>query len=285
MAQTALALEPYVPVADRLWGIVLGGTSAARRRWSLSLPCRRPVGTTPLRAAVDRAGGAIPARRLVAVVARGHEQAARDLADVQRVVQPAYRGTAAEVFLPSYMIAQRDRSAIVIVLPVEGVGQQEADFLPSIRRAADTVARRPDLLLVMGVAPPCARPPGWIEPGEPIEGLESLGVRAVRRFLRRPSFAQAMTLRASGGLVNTGVVVAHVETLLALGRRRVPDVLETLEPLGAAFGGPEEHLLCEAIYEGMPYADVAHALYSADEPFGVFPIPRTRARVRPVASA
>jgi mannose-1-phosphate guanylyltransferase len=285
MAQTALALEPHASVAERLWGIVLGGTSATRRRWRFSLPCRGPVAAAPLREAVDRAGGVIPSRRIVAVVERGHQHSGRDLADVQRVVQPAYRGTAAEVFLPSYMIAQRDPSAIVVVLPVEGVGQHEASFLPSMRRAAETVAERPDLLLVMGMAPPCARPPGWIEPGEPITGLESLGVRAVRRFLRRPSFAQAVRLGASGGLVNTGVVVAHVETLLALGRRRVPDVLETLEPLRTAFGGPEEHLLCEAIYEGMPYADIAHALYSADEPFGVFPIPRTRARVRPVASA
>jgi hypothetical protein len=85
--------------------------------------------------------------------------------------------------------------------------------------------------------------------------------------------------------VNTGVVVAEAGTLLALGRRRLPDVLETLEPLEAAFGGPEEHLLCEAVYEGMPYADIAHALFAADEAFGVLDVPRTRTRIRPVASA
>ena len=68
-------------------------------------------------------------------------------------------------------------------------------------------------------------------------------------------------------------------------RRNLPDVLETLEPLEHALGGPEEHLLCEAVYEAMPYANLSHALFAADEPVGILAIPRTRTRVRPVASA
>jgi mannose-1-phosphate guanylyltransferase len=285
MAQTALALQSHASVADRLWGIVLTGTSAARRRWSFFLPCRRPATIAPLRAAVDRAGDVIPAHRLIAVLARGREQDASGLTGVECVVQPAYRGSAAEVFLPLYMIAARDPSAIVVVLPAGGVGQDEPGFRDAVVSAAHTVAARPDVLLVIGVAPPCPRAPGFIEPGELIAGLETAGVRAVRRFVRRPSFSQASALRANGGLVNTGVVVAQAETLLALGRRRLPDVLETLEPLETAFGRPEERLLREAIYEGMPYADISHALFAADEPFGVLEVPRTRARVRPVASA
>ena len=285
MAQTALASESFATVADRLWGIVLAGTGAQHRRWRFFLPSRRPDGVTPLRAVVDRAADLIPAHRLVAVLARGRDHDARGLDHVQRVVQPAYRGSAAEVFLPLAMIARRDPSAIVVVLPADGVGQDEADFLATVGRAAETVAARPDVLLVIGVAPPCPRAPGWIEPGDVVAGLGAFGVRSVRRFVRRPSFAEISLLQKNGGLVNTGVVVAQAEALLALGRRRLPDVLETLEPLETAFGRPEEHLLREAIYEGMPYADVSHALFAADEPFGVLPVPRTRARVRPVASA
>jgi hypothetical protein len=103
--------------------------------------------------------------------------------------------------------------------------------------------------------------------------------------VRRSGFAQAAALEARGALVNTGVVVATAETLLALGRQRLPDVLETLEPLATSAGGPEERLLCEAIYEGMPYADLSHALFTGGDAFGVLPLPRTRARVRPAASA
>jgi mannose-1-phosphate guanylyltransferase len=283
MAQSALASRTHA--SDRLWGIILGGADAARRRWSFLLPCRRPAGVTSLRAAADRATDLIPAHRLVTVLARGRSHDADGLAGVQRVIQPAYRGSAAELFLPLSMIARRDQSAIVVVLPADGAGQDEPEFLAAVERAAEAVAERRSLLLVIGVAPPCARAPGWVEPGVAVAGLEHLGVRAVRRFLRRPTHTQAAALHASGGLVNTGVVVAEAGTLLALGRRRLPDVLETLEPLEAAFGGPEEHLLCEAVYEGMPYADIAHALFAADEAFGVLDVPRTRTRIRPVASA
>lgn len=285
MAQTALAPESHASVADRLWGIVLASTAPKRRRWSFLLPSRRTLGPAPLRAAVDRAADLIPAHRLIAVLTRGRDHDTDGVDHVQRLVQPAYRGTAAELFLPLALLARRDRSAIVTVLPAGGVGQDEPDFAATIGRAAETVAARPDVLLVIGVAPPSSRPAGWIEPGDLIAGLATLGVRAVRQFHRRPSFAQASVLQKNGGLVNTGVVVAQARTLLEVGRRRLPDVLETLEPLETAFGGPEERLLCEAIYEGMPYADASHALFAADEPFGVLAIPRTRTRVRPVASA
>ena len=279
---TPLALAPRHH-ADRLWGIVLTG-ARTERRWRFLLPRRRPSGPAS-RATLDRAGEVIPADRLVIVLARGHADAAEGAASGQRVMQPAYRGSAAEVFLPLSMIVQRDPSAIVVVLPADGVGQDEPEFPAAVGRAAQAVALRAELVLALGLAPPCARLPGWIEPGEVIAGLERFGARTVRRFIRRPGFTEAAALHARGGLVNTGVVVAQAETLLALGRRRLPDVLETLEPLQTAFGKPEASLLCEAIYEAMPYADLSHALCAAEEPLGVLEIPRTRARLRPVGSA
>jgi hypothetical protein len=60
----------------------------------------------------------------------------------------------------------------------------------------------------------------------------------------------------------------------------VPDILDSLEPLETVFGRPEERLLCAAIYEDLPYADLAHALFTADEPFGVLAVARARSRVR-----
>jgi mannose-1-phosphate guanylyltransferase len=124
-----------------------------------------------------------------------------------------------------------------------------------------------------------------VQQGDVVAGLEGFGVRAVRRFIRRPSFAEAAAIHAGGGLASTGVIVAQADTLLDLGRRHLPDVLETLEPLENVLGGPEESLLCEAIYEAMPYADLSHALFAADEPVGILAIPRTSTRVKPVASA
>jgi mannose-1-phosphate guanylyltransferase len=270
-------------IPDRLWAIGLGGIAV--RRWPLVSRARRRLGVAEIRAAIDRTGQLIPPSRLVVVLARGHEHDADGIPGIHRVVQPAYRGSAVELFLPLSLIARHDRSAIVVALPADGVGQDEPAFLATLVRAAEAVAERPDLVVALGLAPPCPRGAGWIEPGAPMPGLVGLGVREVRRFVRRPRFAQAAALRIGGGLVDTGVMVAAAETWLALGRRRLPDVLETLEPVQAALGRAEEHLLCEAVYEAMPYADLAHALLARDETFGVLAVPRTRTRVRPAASA
>jgi mannose-1-phosphate guanylyltransferase len=283
MTDSALATVQQVSVADRLWAIVpVGGT---RRRWRFLRPPRRARAPIGLASVLDRAGALIGADRLVAVLSRGHERDADALDGVRRVIQPAYRGSAAEIFLPLLAITRHDRHAIVVVLPPEAIGQEEPAFLAAVERAAEAVSIRSDVPVVIGLAPPCAWPVAWIEPGDPVPGLEPFGVNAVRRFVRRPSFAEAAALHVGGGLACTGVVVADADTLLERGRRHLPDVLETLEPLEAALGGPEERLLCEAVYEAMPYADVSHALFAADEPLGVLPIPRTRPLVKPVASA
>jgi mannose-1-phosphate guanylyltransferase len=181
------------------------------------------------------------------------------------------------------MIARRDPSAVVVVFPGKGSVHYDGDFMTAVGRAADAVTQRPPLLLVIGAVAPFPPARGWIEPGEAIAGLEHLGVRAVRRFVRRPRQRPALP-GPGGGIVNTGVVIAEAQALLALGRRRLPDVLESLEPLETVFGGPEEPLLCEAVYEGMPYADLSHALFAADEPVGVLPVQRARTHVRQEAS-
>jgi len=284
MENSALATRPHAALADRLWGIVPVG-ARGRRPWRFLLSRRRSFNPAPLSAIVDRAGALFAADRLVAVLARGHEHDLDGLDGVRRVVQPAYRGSAAEIFLPLLAIIRRDPQAIVVVLPPDASGQDEPEFLATVETAAAAVASRGDLPVVIGLAPPCIRPRGWVQPGEIMPGVERFGVRAVRRFIRRPSFAEAAVLRADGFLAGTGVIVAQADTLLALGRRRLPDVLETLEPLETAIGGPEERLLCEAVYEAMPYADLSHALFAADESVGVLAVPRARARLRPVASA
>ena len=73
-------------------------------------------------------------------------------------------------------------------------------------------------------------------------------------------------------------IVGHVGTLLDLGRRYVPEVLEALEPIEHASGTVEEQLLCDAVYESMPYASLARELLERGNHFGVLPLPEARWR-------
>jgi mannose-1-phosphate guanylyltransferase len=238
--------------AAHLWGVVLSGGSAAL-----------------VRRTVERAATLIPRRRIVTVTARPHLAFAASggaLSHVQRVVQPAYRGSAAEIFLPVLKIARRDRHATVVIVPGDLVTDHEARLMSYVERAIAAVDLRPDVPVLLGAHPRTPdRGHGWIEPGPPVDGLERLAIRRITRFIERPSRAEIGALFEGNGLRSTRIVVAKAQTLIELGNRHVPDVLETLEPLEAAFGHPEESLLCDALYESMPRASVWRALLHGGE--------------------
>lgn len=266
-----------------LWGLVLG-TSERRRSEIGAVRRDRLRGMAPrhslLHRAIERACRLIPRDRLVAVLARG-ARAAIPVPEVRRLVQPGDRGSAAEMFLGLLSIAQYDPSALVAILPSDQDVDDEARFMSYVGKAAHAVRLRPELP-VMIAAHPVARDRGytWIEPGTPVEGLELFGIRHVRRFVHDPSADEMAALWEGDALVSTSVVVATARTLIALGEQYLPEVLETLEPLRPAFGAPEESLLCEAVWEGMPYASVSQDLLGGDRRFAVLPIPdvmRTRA--------
>jgi mannose-1-phosphate guanylyltransferase len=231
--------------------------------------------------ALERAAQLIPTERLVTVLAREHsvsyDTAPGVHAEIHRVIQPAWRGSAAETFLPVLKIAAADPEAVVVLFPGSYTTDGEGRLMSHVAKAVGAVTARPELGIVLGASPrgPDAAS-GWIEPGAPIEGLERFAIRAVRRFAPRPSPAEIGALWEGDALVNTRVVIVKARTLITLGTRYLPDVLETFEPLQTAFGTPEEPLLCEAVYEQMPYASITHALFARTGDVAVLPVAQIR---------
>jgi mannose-1-phosphate guanylyltransferase len=261
-----------------LWGIVLAGSLDGRRSRHPGSCFARPA---LFRQALSRAAWLIPPERLVAVLTRGlsvsYDTDLEDLGRIHRVVQPAWRGSAAETFLPVLKVAAADPEAAVAIFPGSQLMDGEARFMSQVAKAVGAVAARPDLPVVIGASPRSADAGCcWIEPGPAVEGLEDYTVRSVRRFVPRPGPAELAALWEGDGLVNTGIVVAKARALIGLGMRYLPDVLESFEPLAAAFGAPEEPLLSEAMYEQMPYAAFAHALFVQTCEVAVLPVTNVR---------
>lgn len=244
-------------LSPRVWAVVLAGR-----------PLRH--GAASLCQAIERAARLVPSDRVVSVLcretARDYAPALADLPDATRLVQPLYRGSAAETFLAVLTVARRDPDSVVVAF-VPGRGTDEDRVLPPFRKAVRAVTLRPELVVVVGGQPQSARlDDGWIEPGSPVAGLEDLSVRAIRRFVASPAQAP--------DVVSPVALVARARTLIALGRRFIPDVLETLEPLEAAADSPEARLLCEAVYEYMPYASLWRELLQRAADVTVVPVPR-----------
>jgi mannose-1-phosphate guanylyltransferase len=271
-----------------LWGVVLPGGERAR---GPVIPRRHYTGRRHRRAELARPLGCasrlIPPARLVTVLTRdaapiaGHALAA--VPGLQRCLQPASRGTAPELFLAAMNVLRQDPHAVVAMLPADHLSEHGHRLMHHVGHAAAAVALRPDLPIVVGAYPGSRDPEyGSVEPGEPIKGLEAYTVRTVRRFVARPAHAER-----AGGLLGMLAVVMSARTLIDLGHRHLPDVLECFEPLEEVVGRPEETLLCDAVWESMPRASLSRDLLAHVHDLGVVSMPEAVSgeRARPAAPA
>lgn len=284
------APERSIRSTGHVWGVVLAGNDGpvvefGRDSGRHSRHQRRAVGgeaRTGLRRTLERSTGLLAAERTIAVFSRdnagGYRQELSDMPGVQHVVQPRYRGSAAEVFLPILKIARIDPQAVVAVLPADHLDGHDGRAIESIGKAITAASLRPDLPVLVGAHPRPNPTYGWVEPGEPVDGLESFSIRSVKRFVHDRAVSTHRWLGAGDGLLSIVAIIGHVGTLLDLGRRYVPEVLEALEPIEQASGSVEERLLCDAVYESMPYASLARELLERGDHFGVLPLPEARWR-------
>ena len=270
-----VARVPFIPRLDpqqqapypRVWAIVLTGDqpptgSGVPRRRGCGIPRPYVASRCATSNILERVSRLTPGGQMVTVLSR-HQAAAWDpvlaaVPQARRVVQPVYRGRAAEALLPLLKIARQDPGATVIVLPADQPGvDHEPRFARYVGRAVWATALRPDLPILVGAHPHAPVADGWIEPGAPVEGLEDLSVRAVSRFVDDASPAERRRLFESNALTSTSILVGRAGTLRALAGRMLPEVLEALEPLDDALDHAEESLLCDAVYEYMPEHDLA----------------------------
>jgi mannose-1-phosphate guanylyltransferase len=77
-------------------------------------------------------------------------------------------------------------------------------------------------------------------------------VHAVSFFLEKPGLAQADAALRAGGLWNTLVLTATVESLWQAGRECFPDMMPRFEHLTPAWKTPDESAALAAAYRDMP---------------------------------
>jgi mannose-1-phosphate guanylyltransferase len=103
--------------------------------------------------------------------------------------------------------------------------------------AARFVDEHPERIVLMGATPTDAETEyGWIEPGALLGTAGDRPVRAVRRFVEKPSPEVAAACLAAGACWNTFVFVGKARALADAAHRCVPDIHSRLERLVHAAG-------------------------------------------------
>lgn len=227
--------------------------------------CKILGGQTLLDQTRRRAALLIDPRQTLLVLTRAHEQYYRPLlADVPPrcvVVQPAGRGTAPAIVYGLLRISEGAPTATVAILPSDHYISDDTAFMAHVAAAADAVSDRPDLIVLLGVAPESAEAEyGWIEPGDELP----LGdLRRVRRFWEKPTPAVAEGLVRRGCLWNSFVMVARVPALLALIRRASPELWKAFQGACPQFGTAAEARAVERLYARLASTDFSGTVLSA----------------------
>lgn len=272
------ALNPVITgiPAGRFWAVVLAGGQGLRLRPLVERihADGRPkqfavlVGERSLlRQTLDRVALTVPPERTVVVMTRSHVRFFdAGASPPHSLVQPQDRGTAAGVLLPLHWIAWRDPDAVVAVFPSDHFVADDAAFMRHVDALRTVVGRHPRRIVLVAAAPDSPEPGyGWIEPGVSIEKTLPAGdVRAVVRFVEKPSVEEARACLRRGGLWNTFVMVARAATFLEAGRRNLPELHERLRRLRAFAGTSEEGAALERAYALSPPASFSRDVLAHD---------------------
>ncbi|MGE0470427.1 MAG: sugar phosphate nucleotidyltransferase [Nitrospira sp.] len=249
-----------------VWSIVLAGGEGERvkpfiLRW---LGRHRPkqycafVGSRSMfEHTVDRAAQIASLQQTVVVAARHHRpELSKQLLErpIRKLIhQPINRDTAAGIFLPLSYIRAHDPHGVVVIQPSDHFIYPERRFLETVQQSVTSAEAMPDRLLLLGIQPDRLETEyGWIQRGAQLNESSTNSVHAVSSFLEKPGISQADAALRAGGLWNTLILTAMVNTLWTAGEMCFPDMMPLFERLCSAWDTPDEATVLEDLYRDMP---------------------------------
>ncbi len=177
---------------------------------------------------VRRLEGLIPQENVLILTNQEQEAAIRallpDYPENNILAEPAKRDTAAAIALGVGIIAARNPSATMVVLPADHRISNKEAFQTDLQSAA-AIAQKSGDLITIGIKPTWACPGfGYIERGRQIENSNAF---EVIRFREKPDPDLAESFVRSGNFYwNAGMFLWSVHSILTEFNRHAPDLAE-----------------------------------------------------------
>jgi mannose-1-phosphate guanylyltransferase len=182
---------------------------------------------------VRRLDGFVPKENILVLTNQEQEAAIRellpDLPEDNILAEPAKRDTAAAIALGVGIIAARNPSATMVVLPADHRISNQTAFQTDLRSAA-SIAQKSGDLITIGITPTWGCPGfGYIERGKQIENSNAF---EVIRFREKPDPDLAESFVRSGNFYwNAGIFLWSVNSILTELNSHAPDLAEFVSAL------------------------------------------------------
>jgi mannose-1-phosphate guanylyltransferase len=221
-------------MSNSFYALILAGGSGMRfwplsRRTTPKQLLRLFSNQTLLEETLERLHGLVPPDNILILTNQEQETSVRKLLQKHPpeniFCEPVKRDTAAAIALGVGLIANRDASATMAVLPADHRIPDHIAFQHDMRIAADAAEQTGDLVTI-GVTPTWACPGfGYIERGRKMPGASDLF--EVVRFREKPNSDLAESFVRSGNFYwNAGMFIWTVKAILTELNRHAPDLAE-----------------------------------------------------------
>lgn len=209
------------------WVLVLAGGEGRRLEQLTTEVGGRPTpkqfcslagGKSLLEETLERANGVCDAAQICVVVTEHHREwwsgMLRELPTENIIVQPAGRGTAHGILLPTLHILARDPNAVIVVLPSDHYVHDEMVLRRAMKSAVARAKRRPQQLFLLGIQPDETDTElGYIVAKMPLVGR----CGPVSQFVEKPTaWSDISRLRMQGALWNSFIFAASASGLVSL---------------------------------------------------------------------
>ncbi len=267
------------------WALVLAAGEGSRLR-SLTTAasgetvpkqfCSLYEGPSLLHEAIERARTVAGNGQICAVVAEQHRcwwtSALECLPAANVIVQPENRGTANGILLPLLHIAERDPEGRIVLLPSDHHVRNEAVLAGSLGQSIEHLQGCPEDTVLLGLQPEEADPElGYIIPRH---HAGSSDVAAVERFVEKPQRELASRLIEGGALWNAFIIASTVPALLAMFRRRMPEIVTRFEAAVRSDLWVGRRCATAELYSNLPTIDFSRDILSGEEShLSVMPVP------------
>jgi mannose-1-phosphate guanylyltransferase len=251
--------------------IMAGGTG--KRLWPLSRQ-KRPKqvlklldGQTLLNRCFDRLCPVFDVRNILVLTNAGYADLVREnlhgLPVNNVIAEPAVRDTASAIGLAATILAKYDPDAVMAILTADQLLEPPEVLQQALTDAFEFISGNPDALITFGIKPTFPSTQlGYIKCANPRERPRCQNaVYSVEAFREKPDQQTAEQYIASGQYSwNSGMFVWRAKTILTNLQRFLPDSVEPLRRIAAAWDSPVQEKTLQEWFPKLPKISIDYAV-------------------------